>query len=176
VAPAVSPILLLTLGAPGCGKSTAARQWQLTGPRGPHARPRVRVNRDDLRAMLHSADTVYLGADGDRDTENRVTIAQRAAVAALLVDGADVAIDDTNIRPGVLAGWVGLAEQVGARPAVWDFRDVPVETCLERIAARVAAGGRQVPESVVRRLHAEALRLIVPAGVPVTQHGAHAVA
>lgn len=172
----MSPTLLLTLGAPGCGKSTAARLWQLTGPRGPHARPRVRISRDELRAVLHGADSAQLGADGDPDAERRVTIAQRAAVTGLLVDGADVIIDDTNIRPGVLARWIELAGQVDARPIVWDFRAVPVETCLSRIAERVAAGGRHVPESVVRRLHAEALRLVVPGDVTVTRHGAHAVA
>lgn len=156
--------LLLTLGAPGCGKSTQARLWQQTGPRGPQARPRVRINRDELRAMLHGPDSVHLGADGDRGAEDRVTVAQRATVSSLLLAGVDVVIDDTNVRPGVLAAWVDLAEQLGAEARVWDLRHVPVDTCLARITQRTAAGGRTVPESVVRRLHAEALRLTIPAG------------
>jgi len=158
-------VLLLTLGAPGCGKSTQARLWQQTGPRGPHAQARVRVNRDELRAMLHGADSALSGADGDRGAEDRVTIAQRAAVSSLLIAAVDVVIDDTNIRPGVLAGWVDLAHQVGAEPVVWDHRHVPVDVCLARIAQRVAGGGRAVPESVVRRLHAEAAELVIPASV-----------
>lgn len=151
-------VLLLTLGAPGCGKSTQARLWQQTGPR-------ARVNRDELRAMLHGADSVRRGADGDQTAEDRVTIAQRATVSSLLIAGVDVVIDDTNIRPGVLTGWVDLAEQLGAEARVWDLRHVPVDTCLARIDQRAAAGGRTVPESVVRRLHAEALQLAIPPGV-----------
>ena len=61
--------LLITRGLPGSGKTTFARTLQ----------PRVvRVNRDDLRRMLHG------GAGSSEWAEDQVTHAQRAAVEALL--------------------------------------------------------------------------------------------
>lgn len=155
-------ILLLTLGAPGSGKSTSARRWQRGGS---PARPRVRVNRDDLRAMLHGPQSALVGADGDRDAEDRVTTVQRAAVVALLVSGVDVVVDDTNIQHGVLAGWVELARQVGAEPMVWDHRSVPVDVCASRVNRRIAEGGRAVPVVVIWRLHGQAAHVVVPADV-----------
>ena len=61
--------LLITRGLPASGKTTFARKLQ------PQV---VRVNRDDLRRMLHGQRLFTQRAEG------QVTQAQRAAVEALL--------------------------------------------------------------------------------------------
>src|SRR5690606_37039705 len=83
------PQLVLTVGLPGSGKSTWARKWVAEDPAG-----RARVNRDDLRAMLRG-ELVWR----DPDLEAQVTVAQHAAVAALLGAGVSVVVDDTNLAP-----------------------------------------------------------------------------
>ncbi|HZN76603.1 MAG TPA: AAA family ATPase [Micromonosporaceae bacterium] len=112
--------LTITRGLPGSGKTTWARQQ----------RSAVRVNRDDLRRMLHG------GWRGTGRLERHVTIVQRATVEALLAAGVDVIVDDTNLRTELVRSLAKLAEKHGAELVVRDFTDVPLEECLRRDAAR----------------------------------------
>ncbi|PZM90647.1 MAG: 5'-hydroxyl kinase, partial [Actinobacteria bacterium] len=75
--------LILTRGLPASGKTTFARRLQPSV---------VRVNRDDLRRMLHGTRLLTQWAEG------QVTVAQRAQVEALLRARVDVCVDDTNLR------------------------------------------------------------------------------
>ena len=128
--------LLITRGLPASGKTTFARGLQ----------PRVvRVNRDDLRRMLHGARLYTPSA------ESQVTLAQRAAVEALLRAHTDVIVDDTNLRDGTVRAWAELAARCGADFEVHDFTDVPIEECLRRDAARPA--GDRVGERAIRGMH-----------------------
>lgn len=128
--------LLITRGLPASGKTTFARKLQ----------PRVvRVNRDDLRRMLHGQRLFTQAAEG------QVTHAQRAAVEALLRAHADVIVDDTNLRAKTVREWAELAARYGATFEVHDFTDVPVEECIRRDADRPADD--QVGEPGIRRMH-----------------------
>ena len=89
--------LTITRGLPGSGKTTWARQQGGA----------VRVNRDDLRRMLHG------GPIGLGWAEVQVTLAQRALIEALLRAGLNVISDDTNLRRSVVRELVGP----GRRPA-----------------------------------------------------------
>ena len=71
--------LLITRGLPASGKTTFARKLQ------PGV---VRVNRDDLRLMLHGRRLFTEWAEG------QVTRAQRATVESLLRSRADAIVDD----------------------------------------------------------------------------------
>jgi predicted kinase len=113
--------LLITRGLPASGKTTFARKLQ------PEV---VRVNRDDLRRMLHGRRLFTQWAEG------QVTAAQRAAVEALLRAGTDVIVDDTNLRARTVRDWAELAARYGATFEVHDFTDVPVEECVRRDAGR----------------------------------------
>lgn len=151
------PDLIVTLGPPGCGKSTLVDRWRAVDP----AR-RARLARDGLR--------VALGAGGDRDAnprevEQAVTVGQHAAIVAWLRAGLAVAADDTS--QGGLAVWLRVARRGGARLVVWDLRGVPVEECIRRDAARGAAGGRLVGEAAIRRVADRCARVVIPAGVEV---------
>jgi predicted kinase len=131
--------LTITRGLPGSGKTTWAREQ-------PHL---VRVNRDDLRRMLHG------GRLDDPELRNRaerqVTAAHHAAVEGLLRAGAHVVCDDTNLRGRVVREFAELAAKCGAHFSVRDFTDVPVEECVRRDALRTGDG--QVGEEVIRSMH-----------------------
>jgi predicted kinase len=128
--------LLITRGLPASGKTTFARKLQ------PGV---VRVNRDDLRRMLHGRRLFTQWA------ESQVTHAQRAAVEALLRAHADVIVDDTNLRAKTVREWAELAAQHGATFEVHDFTDVPVDECIRRDAERDPDD--QVGEEAIRRMY-----------------------
>ena len=151
--------LLITRGLPASGKTTFARKLQ------PQV---VRVNRDDLRLMLHGRRLFTQWAEG------QVTHAQRAAVEALLRAHADVIVDDTNLRLKTVREWAELAARFRAQFEVHDFTDVPVEECVRRDAERV--GLDHVGEAGIRKMYDRYLagkRLPLP--IPWVEPGGPAV-
>ncbi len=132
--------LLITRGLPASGKTTFARTLQPSV---------VRVNRDDLRRMLHGARLYTARA------ESQVTRAQRAAVEALLRAPADVIVDDTNLSLTLTEEWAELAARCGATFEVHDLTGVPLAECIRRDAERPPAD--RVGAAAIRRLHAEYL-------------------
>lgn len=127
------PTLTLTRGLPGSGKSTWTRQQQ-------EAKPGLwRVNRDDLRAML-----VPAWAFGDQNDEDMLTVVQHRAAHALLYNGIDVIVDDTNLSDHAVAMLRAVADDNGATFVVKDFTHVPLEICIERDAARPNPVGADV--------------------------------
>ncbi|MCX5067304.1 AAA family ATPase [Micromonospora lupini] len=147
--------LIATRGLPASGKTTFARTLQ----------PSVaRVNRDDLRRMLHGERLFTKWA------EAQVTVVQRAQVEALLRARADVCVDDTNLRARALRDWAELAARHGADFEVHDFTDVPLDECLRRDAARPAA--EQVGADAIRQLHERYLKgRTLPLPVPQARSG-----
>ena len=128
--------MLITRGLPASGKTTFARKLQ------PGV---VRVNRDELRRMLHGR-----RLDTER-AENQVTLVQRTMVEALLRKGASVIVDDTNLRAETVRRWAALAAKYRASFEVYDFTDVPLEECLRRDAERDPAG--RVGADGIRRMY-----------------------
>ncbi|HEY0696636.1 MAG TPA: AAA family ATPase [Micromonospora sp.] len=128
--------MIITRGLPASGKTTFARGLQ------PGV---VRVNRDDLRRMLHGERLFTQWAEG------QVTTAQRAQVEALLRARVDVCVDDTNLKARTVRDWAELAARFGATFEVHDFTDVPVDECVRRDAERPESD--RVGEEAIRRLH-----------------------
>ena len=127
--------MTITRGLPASGKTTWARRQ----------RGAVRVNRDDLRRMLHG------GWSGRGWAEVQVTIAQRAQIEALLKAGVNVISDDTNLAGRVVKELSDLAGECGATVVIKDFTDVPLETCLARDAER--DGDDKVGEDAIRAMY-----------------------
>ena len=136
----MSAVLVVTIGLPGSGKTTRAVDWVAESPA-----IRARVNRDQLRIMLHG------GRLGTYEQECMVTDMQRAGVRALLRSGIDVVADDTNLSEGAVERWRALAVEEGAGLLIWDFMRIPIEECIRRDALR--EGVARVGEVVIRDMH-----------------------
>lgn len=150
--------LIITRGLPASGKTSFARRLQPSV---------VRVNRDDLRRMLHGVRLFTQWAEG------QVTIVQRAQVEALLRARVDVIVDDTNLRSRTVRDWAELAARFGASFEVHDFTDVPLEECLRRDAGRPTED--RVGEDAIRRLHERYLAgRTLPLPIPTVRPGAPA--
>lgn len=132
--------LTLTRGLPGSGKSTWAEEWVNEAPSW-----RARVNRDDIRFQLFGK---YVLSHMQEET---VTVAQHAQIRALLAAGISVVVDDTNLRARTVRDLQDIAASLGVDVAFKDF-NTSVEVCIERNAKRASAGGRDVPEEVIRSM------------------------
>lgn len=138
------PVLIVTRGLPGSGKTTWATAWVAEQP----AR-RARANRDDLRRMLHGR---RLGTAGQ---EAMVSSVQHQTVALLLAAGVSVVADDTNLTAGAIRTWQQIARTAGVDLLIRDLTGVPVDECIARDAARPAAD--RVGAHVIRRMHTDHL-------------------
>ncbi|WPH57753.1 3'-phosphatase, 5'-polynucleotide kinase [Mycobacterium phage WXIN] len=110
-------------GFSGSGKSTLAREIaDQTGA--------VVVNRDLLRMQL-------LGEwwTGEKEDEDRVTIAEQAQVVALLQAQVPVVIDATHLNPQFPRNWAKLATRMGVEFEMVDVR-ADVEECKRRVYQR----------------------------------------
>lgn len=126
--------LLAMRGISGSGKSTyvetlKSQNWAV-------------VSRDAIRETVFKD---YASVD-----EDAVTAIQDAMIDALLAAGRNVVIDDTNIRIKYLKRFAALAVKHSADFDVKQI-DVDVATAISRVQFRKAAGGRDVPESVIRK-------------------------
>lgn len=133
------PILYLSKGLPGSGKTTAARKFIAAS-----SKKIVRVNRDDLRYMHYEE---YWGGKIDEDV---ITMSQYALIDAALSAGYDVYCDDMNLSDIALEHLHAAAARNPGTHIVWhDHTDVPLATCQERDAAR----DRQVGADIIRGLY-----------------------
>jgi predicted kinase len=124
---------VFTRGLPGSGKTTYAKEWVKDAT---PSDSRARVNRDDLRQMLH---------DGwGKATEQQVIIARDALIAALLKRGVSVINDDTNLPQRTARDLRRLAERTGVEWEVVDFTNVPLDTCIKQDLYREGVVGKEV--------------------------------
>lgn len=130
--------LYITVGLPGSGKTYLARGWVAQDPV-----RRARVNRDDLRRMMHGSTWLDRSKD-NRGTEPAVRAARDALIRRWLHLGFDVVCDDTNLHDGVRAGLQQVATRAKARFEIWDLTHTPLQVCIERDAMRtMEADGRE---------------------------------
>lgn len=134
--------LTITRGLPASGKTTWARRYVAAEPA-----TRVRVNRDDLRAMLFET------PDYSWAQEKAVTEAARTLVRALLAAHWDVVADDTNLRPKYVREWSRFA---AANGAVLEIVEFPISVADS--IARDAVRDRTVGAEVIRNMAGKYIR------------------
>lgn len=131
-------MLVITRGLPASGKTTFAREWVAED-----REHRVRVNRDDLRLMVDDGEFKH------GITEKRILTARNFLVEHFLAAGYDVVVDDTNLPAYTVRDLTSIARRRRAPVQYHDLRQVPLETCLKRNAARAFP----IPEDDIRRMH-----------------------
>ncbi|MFD9948755.1 AAA family ATPase [Nonomuraea sp. NPDC059023] len=155
--------LIITRGLPASGKTTWAKTWVAN-----NVGLRARVNKDDLRLMLHNGTFV------PRVTEQQIRVAHRALVTALLAAGLDVVCDDTNLSQPAVTRLAAYAATAGASVEVKDFTSVPIDVCIQRDAARAQPVGEPAIQNMYDRyLLGRELPLPlpgVPAATPLTPY------
>lgn len=129
------PTLYMTKGLPASGKTTWARE-KVT------AEGYVRVNKDDLRAML------FNGHSGGK-MEGLVLSARNHLVISALNLGKNVICDDTNLNPKHEEVLRGIARAQKASFVVQDFTNVAIEECISRDKKRP----NYVGEGVIRQMY-----------------------
>lgn len=131
---------IINRGLPGSGKSTATKE-QVTAD----YNNVVRVNRDDIRTMLH--DGVWKG----QETESVVMMMRDSMLRSAMKARKSLVIsDDTNLDSSVVKHLAKIGEFFGYEVEVRDF-DIPLKTCIERDALR--EGRARVGEDVIREMH-----------------------
>lgn len=128
-------------GAPGSGKSTFAEAWKAKDAR------RVVANRDMIRFELFGK---YEGLTQGQSAQ--VFELETAVVRRGLSEGRSVLVDDTNVRDSDIRHWTAVAAEFSIEPQIMTMR-TPLKECLERNRKRAEAGGRYVPDRVIRDMH-----------------------
>lgn len=128
--------VMLMVGLPGSGKTTAAKAIVSGNSRW------ARISRDDLRDMMFNG--------FKRKREKDIVRSQMQLAEFLLEKGFDVIIDDTNLNPKVRNSW---KEFCYAHDATYDeyHLDTPLRECIENDNRRANGVG----EDVVRRMWSE---------------------
>lgn len=134
------PALIVLIGAAGSGKSTLARTWPSTQV----------LELDAFRAMVSDC-------AGDQSSTPSAAYVMHTVLEARLARKRTTVIDATNTEQHVRAGLVRTARNHGV-PTVALLVSTPADVCVDRQADR--SPGRAVPESVVRRQHAEAVAAV----------------
>lgn len=132
------PILVLTHGIPGSGKSTAAAELAERFPG-----MVVVTERDQIRAEILPAD--YHEKGHDPASEMIVETAQYAAVIGGLAASKMVVVADTNVDEPRIRRLVKIARELKAIVLHIHF-DIDPDESKRRAADRAAAGGRATPD------------------------------
>ena len=127
------PKLLCLRGLPASGKTTYARKLVEKGW--------VRVNKDDLRAMLNNSKF-------SKDNESYILSLRDEIIISSLVQGKNVVVDDTNLDPKHLIAIESIAGEFLADFEI-RFFDVDVKECIKRNRERQ----NTVPDKVIYNMY-----------------------
>ena len=132
--------ILILRGLPASGKSTWAKELVSVNHNW------IRVNKDDLRAMMNGG--VFSGK-----LEKHIVRTERELAENALKLGKNVIVDDTNFNPDHEIFFRRLAHQYKAEVEV-KFFDTPLAMCIDRDNKRPNGVG----EAVIRRMYDQYLK------------------
>ncbi|HEU0072897.1 MAG TPA: ATP-binding protein [Dehalococcoidia bacterium] len=148
-----APVLILTIGLPGSGKSTFARRLapQLDA---------VILESDALRRLLFDSPAY------SRPETQRLFVALHGAARQLLRARRNVIIDATSITDGDRRPAFHVAEQAGARLLLLNFT-APEDVIKHRLAQRLESADPQEASSAGLRVYR---RMAARAQAPSSEH------
>ena len=132
--------VLLLRGLPASGKSTYAKELVSKNHNW------VRVNKDDLRAMMNNGEFSW-------NLEKQIVKAERELAENALKLGKNVVVDDTNFNPDHVIFFSRLAYQYGAEFEI-KFFNTPLEECIKCDNKRPNGVG----ETVIRKMYNQYLK------------------
>lgn len=100
------PVLTLTVGLPGCGKSTWAKEQVKLAKH-----KTVILNLDDLRSTMVGGDIHDYSFS--KSSEKYILTQQHAAAASAVLNGWNIIVADTNMNPLVFNSWKQYAKDNG---------------------------------------------------------------
>lgn len=131
--------LIYTVGCPGCGKTTWAKQF-LNDHKNDEFKW-VRISRDDIRMMSFNIEF-------DVQYESYVSIIEEQMVRSALENGMNVLIDATHIQKKSRNKWLKIARDIGGINIIEHGFDCHLEECIDRNSKR----DRKVPEHIIRNM------------------------
>lgn len=138
--------LLMLKGLPASGKSTYAKKLADDGW--------VRVNKDDMRAMLNNG-------KWSKQNEQYVLQLRDQIVSDSLAAGKSVVVDDTNLAPKHAERLKQLAKEHGATFET-KFFDTDIEECIKRDLLRPASVGERVIQNMYKQFLAPEVETYTP--------------
>jgi predicted kinase len=129
--------LTMLKGLPASGKSTLSRE--LVG----NGKSCIRINRDDLRAMMYGKYSSWSGKK-----EEIVIKAEKAMASSALTSGYNVIIDDTNLSYRHKDMWSNIANTVDAKFEVVEV-NTDIDSCVFRDRMR---GNERVGRAVIENM------------------------
>lgn len=137
-----TPKLSITVGLPGSGKTTKAKEIAALNPLNT-----ILVSRDDLRFLLYNGEGIL-----DSTLENYITKVQKDIVKSGLKAGKHVVVHDMNLRAKYRKQWAEIARDLGAEFNIIDCTQVSVAECMSNDQHRFERGGRRVGKDVILSL------------------------
>lgn len=130
--------MLICRGLPGSGKSTWATKY-------------LEMNREKTLIAYINKDTIRAGMSPNHEEidERLVHSTMMDQIGQAIELKTDILVDNMHLKERDVRQLTKIAEENGYHVEIYDFRDVPLETCLARNAAR----SRVVPEDVIRNYH-----------------------
>ena len=138
--------ILLLKGLPASGKSTYAKKLTDDGW--------VRVNKDDLRAMLHNG-------KWSKINEQQILRIRDNIIIDSLKSGKSVVVDDTNFAVKHSNRVKEIAKEYNAKFET-KFFDTPVEECIKRDLKRQNSVGEKVIRQMYEQFLAEKPKVYTP--------------
>lgn len=133
-------------GLPGSGKTT--RALEIVEQQRQYGRKTVRVNNDDLRAMLFGGTSEY-----NKTEAGILTDARKALIKRSLEEGYDVVVDNCNLF-AAQADELRLLSQVTGAILAWE--DLTVKVSLQEALKRNAQRPKPVDEKVIIKMAQDA--------------------
>lgn len=151
-------IIIITMGLPGSGKSTWAREYCKTNP------SFIRVNNDDIREELFGREFNWTPK-----LEKQVKAVRTERIKNAIKEGHGVIVDNTHLNHKTVATLVHWIEETFPNVLIEykDFRDVPFHVCLDRDKERIARGERGVGSAVIMKMARENDMIPEPPKYPI---------